>query len=167
LTKSATEIQLEELLSKLPDEFLPSKAKVSVYRCERQLRSHAHTELKDFPDAKFWDLSVDYFGLTKDSLGKQSLILINLANSALGLTELGELHAYSRSVRPMLSLQIAETGLSRDLYNLLLRPEVSRRLLNGKSGRLVIYAGVPLGSTFSLDAFFPPLALGLGASRFQ
>ena len=160
MSRNEIEGQLEELVTKIHKGFLPGGNQVRVYRCERQLRSHAHTELKEFPDAKTWDLSVDYFGVTKDEFGEHKLILINQANSALGLTELGELHAYSRTVRPLFSVQIAETGLSRDLYNLLLRPEVSRRLLHDKTGQIIIYAGVPVALPFSLDAFFPPLALG-------
>lgn len=160
MTKSEIESQLEALVSELHKEFFPGQAKISVYRCERQLRSHSHSQLKDFSDAKTWELSVDYFGVTTDTSGQHQIILINLANSALGLTELGELHAYSRTVRPFFSLQIAETGLSRDLYNLLLRPEVSKRLLEDESGRILIYAGASVASAFSLDALFPPLALG-------
>ena len=153
-------LQLDGLLRHLLALFYPSVTLMNVFRCDRQLRSHAVTELKYFPEAKTWEMSVDYFGLTEDSAGNQGLILINLANKSLGLTELGELHAYCRAVRPMFAVQVAEIGLSRDLYNLLLRPEVSDRLLSEKVDKILIYAGLPLSSPFLVDALFPPLALG-------
>ena len=132
----------------------------SLHVCGHQLKSHAATSLASFPDARHWEISVDYFALVKKKDGSLGLVLVNISKGALGLTELGELHAYTRAVKPLLSVQIAPTGLSRDLYSLLLRPEVSERLLTWHSSTIWIYAGVDPSETFSIDAFFPPLRLG-------
>ena len=154
--QSALRRIIGEILDAVGDGFTLTE----VHACGHQLRAHANTSLSRFPEARNWDFSVDYFAIATTSDGNTGLVLVNIAKSALGLTELGELHAYTRGVRPLLSIQLAPTGLSRDLYSLLLRPEVSNRVLKWGSSPIWIYAGVEISAPFSLDAFFPPLRLG-------
>jgi len=151
----------------LLEEFFPELVLESVHRCDRQLSSHSHTQLKEFDEARHWSISVDYFGILRSQSGAASVVIVNAAKSSLGLTELGELHAYARSIEPTFAVQIAESGLSRDLYNLLLRPDVNERLLRRDRSRIYVYAGTTLDDPVSLDALFPPLVLGLDGSRFQ
>ncbi|MEY4961370.1 MAG: hypothetical protein RLZZ249_67 [Actinomycetota bacterium] len=154
------ELSLLPTLRAILDTVVDDYTLKSLHVCGHQLKSHAATTLVSFSDARHWEISVDYFALAEKRDGSLGLVLVNVSKGALGLTELGELHAYSRAVKPLLAVQIAPTGLSRDLYSLLLRPEVSERLLKRHTSPIWIYAGVNPSEPFSIDAFFPPLRLG-------
>jgi hypothetical protein len=157
-----------EIVKRVSEFAIPHPVRVQVFAGDSQLRSYKDSHLAGIADARHWEFSVDYFATLQgvDDETKE-VVLINEAKATLGLTEIGELHVLSRLARAPFSLQIAEKGLSRDLYSLLLRLEVENRLLKYGQSHILIYAGKSLEDQVSDEAFFPPTRFEDFASRFQ
>ena len=105
----------------------------------KHLSGYSETLLKGFPESSFWDFKTDVFAVLSDKSGIKKLALLNFSKKTLGLTELGELHVYSKLCSPIFALQLSERGLSRDLYSLLMDPNIEARLLSyGGLNRIVV-----------------------------
>lgn len=92
-----------------------------------------------YRDKGEWDFIPDYLAIVSGHRGEKELIIVNCSKHTLGLTELGLLHVYAKIAKPLFALQLVPTGLSRDLYSLLLDPDIADRLLEyGGAHRIAI-----------------------------
>jgi len=123
---------------------------------DRHLKHYSENRLLGIANASAWEFTPDFVAVFVFE-GSKQIAFMNFTKDTLGLTELGELHVYAKIAEPTLAVQATASGLSKDLYSLLLNQGIQDRLLGYSLDRKILVGHWDESkSAIPQDSFFPP-----------
>ena len=130
------DLELFKWLNSKERDFLEPKDRIEVVR-------HLNNTIRNDPSASGLGITFDHrfeiqpkaIFVTIDDRGNRNLGIVEISTNAIGLKDVGILHAFAKMVEPKYALLLCEKSYSKELTYLLTDPNIGPRLLEYSGGR--------------------------------
>lgn len=117
------------LSSFLSDYYGNSVDEFRIYENPTTLSKLSDDALKRVEGYTNFDFAPDILGVVELVDGTVELILVNRTSSAISLKEIGEIHLYSKVVKPRFAMIVSSKGLPSEVQLILFNADMQQRLL--------------------------------------
>lgn len=118
------------------DKFLESKDKIeSALYLNNTIRNDPNASGLGITFDNKFEIQPKAIFVVKDEQGFRSIGIIEISSTAIGLKDIGILHAYAKMIEPKYALLLCEKSYSKELTYLLTDPQIGPRLMGYAKGR--------------------------------
>ena len=112
------------------DKFLESKDKIeSALYLNNTIRNDQNASALGITFDNKFEIQPKAIFVVVDELGNRSIGIIEISSTAIGLKDIGIIHAYAKMIEPKYALLLCEKSYSKELTYLLTDPQIGPRLM--------------------------------------